>query len=419
MKKILGCIVAACLLITSGSIAFASEEISESKSSNFRVALSLGQGVEDNFASGIVYTDGDKVATNPEELEKMYIDAGATEMFVRIATKRYDDGDISIDPQHAELHNLEVGLKTCELAAKLDIPINPEIMCAYTYMDGNDQQAPDFKDYPEITKPDKPWSEYTLDEMCDVLEQYGELVTREILDTGCTVNYWNLGNEANFGFAGVNVGLETAVNPELKNKTTLDMYYLENSGAEYLKENVWNYSGQLMSALADGIKKVDPDAKFGTHIAGLFDAYFCTSYYDSLKLNGMKFDQAGISVYPTSDMSSYNPQYMDMVKDSIKAIVDNCKLPVFIAEYAYPSETLTGAYKNWNTAPSGYTISESGQALYTTDFIEWCKQNGVSGIRPWGPDVLGEWEPMSLFKVDEATNISTAKEIWNVFSDIN
>lgn len=383
----------------------------------FRMALSLGQGVNDNFQQGIKYTSTYGTATTSTQLQQMYMEAGATEMFVRIATKRYDDGDTSVDAYHAALHNLEVGLETCEIAAALDIPINPEIMCAYTYMDGNDQQAPDFKDYPEIEKPDKDWSEYTLEEMCSVLEQYGELVAEEILDTGCTVEYWNIGNEANFGFAGVNVGLDTQVNPNLKNYDVMDMYYMQNTGADFLKENVWNYNGQMMAAVARGIKNVDPDAKFATHIAGLFDSYFCKTYFQTLEDNGMILDQAGMSVYPTSDMATYNPQYMDMVKNSITTIVTECDLPVFIAEYGYPSETLTGAYQNWNTAPAGYDISEESQALYTEAFIDWCKSHGVSGIRLWGLDVLGDWEPMSLFEYDEETRTAVEKPIFYIFDE--
>ena len=171
-------------------------------------------------------------------------------------------------------------------------------------------------------------------------EQYGELVATEIVQTGCTVEYWNLGNEANFGFAGVNIGLKTAVNPILESKTTLEMYYLENSGADFLKVNVWNYSGQLMAALAKGIKKVDTDAKFTTHIAGLFGDYFSVNFYNTLSANGMQLDQGGISIYPTSEMAYYMPGYMDMLKSSITAVVTQCGLPVFIAEYGYPSENV-------------------------------------------------------------------------------
>ena len=214
MKKRWRSIILVLLLVVSMTPSMYAKADNEDEQ-EFRVALSLGQGVNDNFEQGIKYVSTYGTASNATQLQQMYMEAGATEMFVRIATKRYNDGDTSVDAYHAALHNLEVGLETCEIAASLDIPINPEIMCAYTYMDGNDQQAPDFKDYPEIEKPDKEWSEYTLEEMCSVLEQYGELVAEEILDTGCTVEYWNIGNEANFGFAGVNVGLETQVNPNL------------------------------------------------------------------------------------------------------------------------------------------------------------------------------------------------------------
>ncbi len=36
-----------------------------------------------------------------------------------------------------------------------------------------------------------------------MLKAYGEIVATEILRTGCTVENWNSGNEANYGFAGV------------------------------------------------------------------------------------------------------------------------------------------------------------------------------------------------------------------------
>lgn len=78
-------------------------------------------------------------------------------------------------------------------------------MCAYTYMDMDKQQAPRFEEYPEIyaLQNGKKWEELSLDEICTVLEAYGAFVAEAILSTGCTVNNWNLGNEANFGFAGI------------------------------------------------------------------------------------------------------------------------------------------------------------------------------------------------------------------------
>ncbi len=386
------------------------------KNHNYRVALSLGQGVEETLKSGYIFKHGDTIASNQKELQQLYINAGANEMFVRINTKRYNDGDLSVDPEHAELHSLETGLNMCKIAADLDIPINPEIMLAYTYMDSFSQQAPNFKDYPELNKPNKPWSEYTLEEMNNVLTQYGELVASELLSAGCEVKYWNLGNEANFGFGGVNVGLKTAVNPELENKNLWDMYMLPSFGTEWLKENVWNYNGKMMAALAKGIKKVDRNAKFSTHITtAVADKTFATAYFKTLSKNGFKVDQAGISFYPTS--MSYLQDPVATVKDMIVAINKEVKKPVFIAEYAFPSEEMTsGPFQDWDVPLNGYEITEEGQSQFTEDFIKWGMKNGVSGIRPWAPDLsLNHWGPMSLFTVDEEIKTINAKPVLDVY----
>ena len=78
----------------------------------------------------------------------------------------------------------------CKIAADLDIPINPEIMGAYTYMDMDKLQAPRFEEYPEIyaLQNGKDWSELSLDEVCIIMEAYGAQVGAPI----------SAGNEADF-----------------------------------------------------------------------------------------------------------------------------------------------------------------------------------------------------------------------------
>ncbi|MBB6634607.1 glycosyl hydrolase 53 family protein [Cohnella thailandensis] len=418
MKKLTVTALLVSLFMTIGFPAYASGP--HQNGNQMRIALSLGQGAKSAFEEGYVFKRGNRTATNLEQLQKLYNEAGATEMFVRINTKRYNDGDLSVDPAHAELHSLESGLEICRVASKLRMPINPEIMVAYTYMDSFSQQAPDFKDYPEIVKPNKPWSEYTLAEMKSVLKQYGELVARELQRTGCQVDYWNLGNEANFGFGGVSIGLKTAVNPLLESKTLYDMFVLPSFGADWLKDNVWNYNGQMMAALAEGIRKVDRNAKFSTHVTtSVADATSITTFFQTLAANGFTVDQAGISFYPTS--MTYNPDPVGTVKSMITAVHQALGVPVFIAEYAYPSSPIdSGTYQEWDTPVAGYAISESDQARFTEDFLAWGKDNGVSGIRPWAPDLItGEWSSMSLFNADPTTKIATAKPILDVFDDCN
>lgn len=418
MKKIPVALMIVSLLIMVAGPAYAFG--TPNNGSGMRIALSLGQGAKSALQEGYVFKYGTKTATNLEQLQLLYNAAGATEMFVRINTKRYNDGEVTADPAHAELHSLQSGLEICRVASKLHMPINPEIMVAHTYMDSFSQQAPDFKDYPEITKPYKPWSEYSLSEMKSVLKQYGELVARQLKQAGCRVDYWNLGNEANFGFGGVSVGLKTAVNPQLEGKTLYEMFTLPSFGADWLKDNVWNYNGQMMAALASGIRKVDRNAKFSTHVTtSVADTYSITTYFKTLANNGFKVDQAGISFYPTS--MTYNPDPLGTVKAMITAVRQQLGVPVFIAEYAYPSEPIeSGTYQDWDTPLTGYAISEADQARFTADLLAWGRSNGISGIRPWAPDlILGEWSSMSLFKANPATKIAEAKPILNVFDVCN
>ncbi|MGM1020388.1 MAG: glycosyl hydrolase 53 family protein [Bacillota bacterium] len=417
MKKMLiSTLVTVLLLMGFDSTIYAQPAKSKSQeieSNNFRMALSLGQGVSDTLKQGYKFKYGNNIARTPKELQRLYRRIGSNEMFVRINTKRYNDGDVSIDPEHAELLSLESGLKVCKIAKELGLKVNPEIMVAYTYMDSFSQQAPNFKDYPEITQPNKPWSEYNLEEMKDVLYQYGKLVAKEVVKSGCEVEFWNIGNEANFGFGGVSVGLKTAVNPILENKTLQDMYTSPSFGAQWLKENVWNYNGEMMAALANGIKKVDPDAKFSTHITtAMADTNFMTSYFKTLAENGYNVDQVGISFYPTSMSHFTDP--VNYTKNMITETYNELKLPIFVAEYAYPSEAITsGPFADWDTPIPGYEISEKDQARFTIDFIKWGRENGVSGIRPWAPDlsIINHWAPMSLFKMDSDGSTLSAKPI--------
>ena len=211
---------------------------------DFRVALSLSPFTLNQFDAGYTFQVGDKTATTPAQLQQIYKDLGSTEMYVRLATKRHKtynpDGtlDNTTDgkpDENANVHTFDQVMQTCRVAASLNIPINPEVMCAYIYMDMDGTQAPRFykTDYPELyaSNPtwaailkngDAKWEELSLDDICTVLEIYGEFVADSILATGCTVNDWNLGNEANFGFAGIGIGVPNSFDQKLANESRSD-----------------------------------------------------------------------------------------------------------------------------------------------------------------------------------------------------
>ena len=391
----------------------------EQKGEDFRVALSLSPFSLNQFQKGYSFVVGDRTAATPEALQEIYRELGSTEMYVRIATKRHvtdvDETDGEPD-ENANVHTFDQGIRMCQIAASLNIPINPEIMCAYTYMDMDKQQAPRFDEYPEFNylMNGKDWSELTLDEICEVLRAYGEFVGEAILNTGCTVNNWNLGNEANFGFAGISMGLKTAVDPKLEKAGTLKKYTAPVFARGWLKKHVWKHDAKAYAAVKEGIlnayAKLGIDAsnvKFSTHIATVvFPAGCSAKFFNFMKDNGYEMETAGISYYPSAPSMSISKK--SLLKKTIKKINKKCGLNVFIGEFSYPSGKMDGPFAGWNKKVKGYKHDQLGQANIYADVIAWGKANGMAGIRYWAPDYEG-WFAMSMFEF--SNQVGTAKTI--------
>ena len=99
----------------------------------------------------------------------------------------------------------------------------------------------------------KDWTELSLEEINIILKAYGKFLATKILEKGCTVNNWNLGNEANFGFAGVSLGLKTAVNKKLENVSGFMRYILPAFNQGWLEKNIWKYNAKMFAAVKEGI----------------------------------------------------------------------------------------------------------------------------------------------------------------------
>ena len=387
-------------------------------SSEFRVALSLSPFSLNQFEQGYTFNVGNRTASTPEELQQIYLDLGSTEMYVRIATKRHVTADNFVDgveTENANVHTFDQAIRLCQIAAELNIPINPEIMCAYTYMDMMESQAPRFEEYPEFygLQHGKDWSELTLDEICTVLEAYGAFLAEAILSTGCTVNNWNLGNEANFCFAGIGIGAETAVNPKLAKASNLKRYLAPTFSTWWLKKHVWQYDAKAYAAVKRGVLSAyqklnipDSNVKFSTHIATVvFPAKCSAKFFNFMKENGYEMDVAGISYYPSAPSMSNRKK---LLKKTVTKINQKCGLDVFIGEFSYPSGKMEGAFAGWNKKLRGYKKDQQGQANLYSDVIAWGKDNGLAGIRYWAPDYEG-WYAMSMFEF--SNKVGTAKII--------
>lgn len=85
---------------------------------NFRMALSLSPFSLGQFDQGYSFEVEEKTATTPEELQSIYRELGATEMFVRIATKRHvtDENLTNGKPDpNANVHTFDQGIQLCQL----------------------------------------------------------------------------------------------------------------------------------------------------------------------------------------------------------------------------------------------------------------------------------------------------------------
>lgn len=384
---------------------------------DFRVSLSVMNHWEDTtdiLKYNYTYTDGIHTADNMKSLQQLYNYYGATEMYVRVATARYYPDNNANDYYHAKMHCLEESKKVCALAAELGMPINIELGCFEAYSDAFESQYPDFSEYPEIDYPeysdgrDKEWKDLNLDEICSVLTQYGKLVASEIKEIGCEVNYWDLGNETNYGFAGVMMPLESSVS-KATSKNFFITYLKKNFGADWLAENIWCYNGKMFAALADGIKQVFPDAKFSSHLSTVtWGPDYVVKYFKTLSENGYTVDQAGISYYPNA--TGVILDKIAQIKQIVLAVNRELGVNVMLAEYGYANETglASGTFSSWNNKVHGYELNDNDSAKFLSELVRWGRNNGMAGIRPWACEL--DWA-MPWFDFNPDTETATAKTV--------
>lgn len=368
----------------------------------FRVSLSVSPVAEAVVAS-VALSDGCGAGSTVRGAQELFNRHGASEVFVRVATRR-----------QAPLGDQELGfaraIERARLARELGMPLNVEIGLWAVYGDIRDQPAPDFSDYPSIRLPG-PWSSLTLPQMEAALRQYGALVARQILSTGVRVNYWDLGNEVEYGFPGVTVrsfGTTTydppdAVDPEIGRMTLQQLLAMtEADRIAWLRLHLWPYVGRLLAAVAHGVRRVDPSARFSTHISGLAvdGPALPMAFWDVMDRAGFHAAQFGTSFYPTTGAPG---DRRTILLDVAEALRRRFGKKSFVAEYSYPSG-LMGPPFAWNSAQPGYPLTPDGQYRYLRDLVSLAVEAGtISGIRPWGPDyclALGGWQPMSLFGSD-------------------
>ncbi len=366
----------------------------------FRIALSVSPFTDVLTKAGATFTDGSVTAKDAAGLEALYMKHGANELFARLSTERKKTAA-------SDDHSVETALLRAKLSTELGIPFNPELGLWAHYGDISCEPGPDFSEYPEVNVPG-PWATLTVDQMVSALQDYGAAVATEILATGATVDYWDLGNEVDLGTAGVAPqGISgncstpyvapDAVDPEIGKETVLGLLTSpEDQRIAWLSAHVWPHEAKLLAAVAAGIRSVAPEARFATHMSVSHSPMFALAFYQAMADGGFTPDRIGFSYYPTANDF---PDRAKRFKDTVTAVQDHFGRPVFIAEVAYPAgPTTEGPYATWTTPIPKYPVSEDGQAAFLRDLTSWGVASGLAGIRPWAPELfVPGWEGFALF----------------------
>jgi hypothetical protein len=367
----------------------------------FRRSLSVSPFTEYVLAR-VRLTDGRHTARTVRQVQEMFNRHGASEMYARIATRR------EVNSSNARM-GFAAGLERARLARGLNMPFNPELGLFATYGDASNYQTPpDFSAYPSIHLSGR-WTGLTLSEMEAALHKYGRLVARQILATGVDVNYWDLGNEVEFGVAGVTPkplsgrGYQSPdrVDPAIGQMSVaglIGMSVADRIG--WLETHLWPYIGRLFAATAAGIRSVDRDARFSTHISGIFEdtAELPLAFWAAMAKAGYHAEQLGTSYYPTAGAIGGAGNRLTWVKQTAAALHSRFGKQTMLSETGYPSGHLTGGYP-YNTPVAGFPQTDTGQRDFLAELIHWGRGSGLlAGLRPWAPDLcLAGWGPMSLF----------------------
>jgi arabinogalactan endo-1,4-beta-galactosidase len=388
----------------------------------FRNSLSVSPFTE-SVLSVAALRAGNRTATSVADVQKLFVKAGASEVFARVATVDEAPNNRGGGASRA--------IERARLAKRMGLPLNPELGLWAYYGDIAMQPSPDFRDYPQITLPG-PWLSLNIDQMSNALRAYGRAVAQQILSTGVEVNVWDIGNEIEMGIAGVAVRsfstsdehgwsyqAPDAVNPAIGQIGIYDLFGMsENDRTAWLSTNLWPYVGRLLAATAEGVRSVDRHARFATHTSVLAPQLpgVLPAFWQAMEDAGFHSEVLGTSYYPTSVASG---DQLQVLQTAAQQLQETFGRPLFLAETSYPSATITAeAYATWNYPVPGYPLTPQGQYEFYRDLAQWGASTGLlSGIRLWAPDFsTAEWTQMCCFEAP-VDGFSDAKPVLTAVTD--
>lgn len=224
------------------------------------------------------------------------------------------------------------------------------------------------------------WADLSLEERAEAIRKYSYETVQHFIEQGITMDFYEIGNEIDYGIAGVFADTKHPRDPR------------------NLRQSIWVDEAFLIKAAIEGVRIADPEAKILLHIATSWSPDFASAFFQAMIDLGVDYDYVGLSYYPSAFGSLTAIQFC-VTLDRLSAEVGK---PIIIAETAYPSEPPTGGlFHDWRRPVYGYPLTPEGQAWWLMDVLEAMRDRGdVMGVYIFSPSFWfsGElWGPFALF----------------------
>jgi arabinogalactan endo-1,4-beta-galactosidase len=225
------------------------------------------------------------------------------------------------------------------------------------------------------------WQAMDLDARAAAVEQYAERAARAFADAGVRVEWYEVGNEIDFGLCGV-----------------FEEEWPKRVSLEYMSQRIWPGLAKLLAAGQRGVLKANADAKFIVHLARWNETDYNLAFWRHMRSAGARVDFAGLSYFPTSVAGE--PGTLPFLAKQTARIHAELGVPVVICETAYPSEPkFAGQFADWNKPVEGYPLDPDGQRKWLAAFLGQCRADPhVAAAFYWSPEWYPEfWRPFALF----------------------
>ena len=208
------------------------------------------------------------------------------------------------------------------------------------------------------------WKDTSTKALADSVYAYTKRSLKYLKDNGATPDFVQVGNEVSYGMLWRN---------------NADRCYASASNS------TWKRLTDFLSAGAQAVREVTPNAKIVLHIERSGDANACKNFFTKMKANGVDYDIIGLSYYPFWHKSLST--LSGTLNTLATAFPDK---PVQIVETAYYYQWFPSGESGYEDTTGIWPGTVAGQKAFIEDLCaELAKHDNVTGLYYWFPEANG------------------------------